>query len=177
MIKKFNKKAIIPIVLLLGTMTAIYLFSAQSGDDSNGVSHKVTRLFARLFFHEFDQMTVEQQLFVVTGLNYFVRKLAHFSVYAFLGICSYSLFYLTEIKHAYLTAVLLCAIYSVLDEVHQFFTPGRSIKIGDMVIDTVGAAFGAAIAVVAVVLIRSAGLHFAHNRKRKFGGHNIDGRK
>lgn len=40
-------------------------------------------------------------------------------------------------------AVLLSGLYGVFDEYHQLFTPLRSGKISDVVIDLAGATFGA----------------------------------
>lgn len=179
MIKRFNKKALIPVALLLCTMVAIYLFSAQNGDDSNGLSSVFSRLFGKLLFSGFDKMSEAQQLFIVTGLNHFIRKLAHFTAYMFMGICSYAFFYLAEIrlKGAYLPAVILCAAYACLDEVHQLFTPGRTGQFTDILLDTSGAAVGAALAVVAVVIVRNIKSYSARKRKYKFGGFYINGRK
>jgi len=41
-------------------------------------------------------------------------------------------------------AVLLAALYAASDEVHQRFTPGRTPAVGDVLIDAMGAAVGAA---------------------------------
>lgn len=164
---------------LLCTMTAIFVFSAQDGNDSNGLSSKFSRLFVKLLFNDFDKMTEAQQLFVVAGLNHFIRKLAHFTAYMIMGICSYAFFYLAEIrlKGAYLPAVILCALYAVLDEVHQLFIPGRSGQFNDILLDTAGAAFGAALAVVTIVVVRNIQSYFAQRRKYKFGGYYLNGRK
>jgi VanZ family protein len=40
-------------------------------------------------------------------------------------------------------AILACAAYGALDELHQRFTPGRSVEIGDFIADAAGAAVGA----------------------------------
>ena len=45
-------------------------------------------------------------------------------------------------KRTYIYAVILCMLYAVSDEVHQYFVPGRSAGVIDVVIDTVGSILG-----------------------------------
>ncbi len=162
---KLKVRIFVSLFLLFFTMFAIFNFSAQNGNESNGLSSIFSRLFCKLLFSGFDEMTSEQQLFVVSGINHFVRKAAHFTAYAVLGFCSYTSVYLIGIrlKGVYLPAVMLCAAYAVLDEIHQYFTPGRSIKITDMLLDTVGGAFGALAAMVVGIVI----VHIKTQLKRK----------
>ena len=61
-------------------MVCIFGFSTQSGTESNGLSMKVTKFFAELLFFRFDSMDIGQQTFIITELNFFIRKLAHFTV-------------------------------------------------------------------------------------------------
>ena len=42
----------------------------------------------------------------------------------------------------YILAVCLATLYSVSDEFHQSFTPGRSPSIADVLIDAIGAVIG-----------------------------------
>ena len=44
-------------------------------------------------------------------------------------------------KNIGLITVLICFLYSVSDEVHQYFVPGRACRLLDVVIDTAGSAF------------------------------------
>jgi VanZ family protein len=44
----------------------------------------------------------------------------------------------------FLTAAI-ASIYGVIDEVHQYFTPGRDCNIWDWIADTLGAILGAAV--------------------------------
>ena len=45
-------------------------------------------------------------------------------------------------KRTYIFAVVLCVLYSISDEVHQYFVPGRSAGVIDILIDTVGSSLG-----------------------------------
>ena len=114
-------------------------------------------------------MTPAEQLFVVTEINYFVRKLAHFTAYAVLGICAYANARLLgiKLKGYFLPAVFFCAAYAIFDEVHQYFTPGRTIKITDMIIDTSGAVVGAAAAAAATVILAHIATYLKTKKKNK----------
>ncbi len=64
-------------------------------------------------------------------------KLAHFLAYALLG------FLLAWGLGKRRTAFGLAALYGLLDEFHQRFTPGREVSLGDFLADALGAALGA----------------------------------
>jgi VanZ family protein len=76
-----------------------------------------------------------------------VKKLGHFAGYALLATAySFALKQDQEgQRRTLLVAVLLAAVYAILDETHQIFTPGRTPAVTDVMIDTCGAFVGAAI--------------------------------
>lgn len=96
----------------------------------------------------------------VTGLeeglvSFVVRKGAHFLEYLVLGI---SLFWTVQdlrmrpgrvpggsAGRAFLVPWAVGALYAVTDEVHQYFVPGRSCELRDVLIDACGIAAGVAI--------------------------------
>ena len=82
-----------------------------------------------------------------------MRKIAHFTEYALLGLLSIITFYTyvnrktPHLKPNYrlrpiLTLVFICALYSVTDELHQSLIPGRSPQPTDVMIDTIGVITG-----------------------------------
>lgn len=78
-----------------------------------------------------------------------VRKLAHVTLYAVLGILTawaMMAFQLTKRK-VVLWAVLIGAGYAITDEFHQLFVQGRSGEFPDVLIDTTGAVIGVLTAV------------------------------
>lgn len=96
----------------------------------------------------------------ITGLeeglvSFVVRKGAHFLEYLVLGI---SLFWtVRDLRMRYgrvpdgpagmaiLAPWAVGALYAVTDEVHQYFVPGRSCELRDVLIDACGVAAGVAI--------------------------------
>lgn len=77
-----------------------------------------------------------------------VRKIAHFSIYAFLGFWLRFLVRQYTQKYTVLLSAVFSALYAITDEIHQLFVPGRSGQLKDVLIDTSGAIVGAAIAFI-----------------------------
>ncbi|HEX2956178.1 MAG TPA: VanZ family protein [Chitinispirillaceae bacterium] len=75
--------------------------------------------------------------------NFIVRKSAHFIEYMVLGgLLFKSLFNGLKLKTVTITAFLCGLGYSITDEIHQIFVPGRTAKILDVLIDSTGIASG-----------------------------------
>ncbi len=137
-------KKIVLWALVAGCMVMIFFFSAQPSDDSMDLSDGLLEGLLRL-------LNISLPEDVVIFMRVLIRKVAHFAVYMLLGFEVYMLFKwgygLKTRKSAGITAVV-CALYSVSDEIHQIFVPGRSGMIKDVLIDTSGALCGMAMALL-----------------------------
>lgn len=78
----------------------------------------------------------------IENYSFLIRKTAHFSEYAFLGILMYT--NLKEyIRNKYLpVSFILSAAYAASDEIHQRFVSERSFALMDIFIDSCGALTG-----------------------------------
>lgn len=128
--KKSILKKIVLWILLLGWMTIIFLFSHQSGNVSEEVSSGVLSFFTNLLPFELS--------------SYFIRKMAHFMEYMVLGILIILLYYeyVKVSKKEFICCLLVCILYACSDEFHQMFVAGRSPKVFDVMIDTIGSLTG-----------------------------------
>lgn len=72
-------------------------------------------------------------------LNFIVRKCAHFSEYTLLGILVTNANHKAPIHPKF---PLLFLLIPVIDELIQYFTPGRSCQLSDMLLDGTGICFG-----------------------------------
>lgn len=70
---------------------------------------------------------------------HFIRKLAHFSIYALLGLNTLYMYKNYNVKYYALFALITCILYACSDEWHQSFISGRSPQVTDICIDTIGA--------------------------------------
>ena len=115
---------------LLVWMGVIFYFSHQSGDASMQLSDGILDSFKSLFQNFLDYHT----------LSYIVRKIAHFTEYFILGLLIYHLVkqYRVISKTEIIWMILFCVIYAMSDEFHQVFIGGRSPKVFDVIIDSLG---------------------------------------
>lgn len=146
----------IPVFFSLLIMGLIFWFSSQTGTASGELSIKITRCLAGIIYINFNSMDAELQNQIISGLHLFVRKAAHFSVYALLGfnvLLSARIFLKTPVRQI-LTALAVCAAYACFDEFYQLFVPERTGSALDVLIDTGGALTGIIAAVVIIKLIK-----------------------
>ena len=112
-------------------MNLVFGFSAQGGESSSGLSHWVATWFT-------DDVEFQDVLEPI------IRKIAHFSEYGLGGILFLGFFETFEMsnKKKLIFAVILGIIYAISDEIHQLFVDGRTGKITDVWIDSLGLVTG-----------------------------------
>lgn len=106
-------------ILTICNMMLIFYFSSQNAEQSTQTS---------AWFLQFLPFSM-----------YIIRKLAHFSIYALLGLNTFYMYKNYNVKHYALFALMTCILYACSDEWHQSFVSGRSPQITDICIDTCGA--------------------------------------
>ncbi len=136
-------RKIILSILIIVWMATIFMFSNQWSQKSSNVSGKTIRfILDKLSITEnMDKVQIDK---LVEKLQTPIRKLAHFSIYALGGIISFIFINEYNLKHGkkLLFALAICVIYAIVDEIHQYFIPGRSCEIRDVLIDSTGAILG-----------------------------------
>lgn len=135
-----RKRAVFFAVLSIAWIAVLFFFSGQSGQDSGGLSRRLTwRLLGWL---------VRRGVSFDT-LHILVRKCAHFGVFAvegfFLGMTGLSLM---RARIAVPAAAATGAVLAVLNELHQKLSEGRACSEMDMIIDSCGALAGIVFAAV-----------------------------
>lgn len=117
----------------------IFLFSAQTGAESGEISDRLA--FDLLRLETDNPWTLSEVQYALFQLvTFLLRKAAHMAVYfvltALLLLALRGIFVSARRQAAW--AIGLCAVLAALDEVHQYFVPGRSCQLRDVVIDTLG---------------------------------------
>lgn len=128
-IKKNRPLSIVSFIFCVLIMIMIFLLSYQSGEESAARSTGFYELFLRLTGFDF----ISHNMF---------RKFAHFTEYCALGFCFTSGFSFSGITSAGIAGGYFSFLYSISDEIHQFFVPERACRIYDVFIDFFGIFFG-----------------------------------
>lgn len=122
-------------------MAAIFFFSSRNADESTAQSNRAGMLAGHLFVRGFDSWTEQEQLDFARKIDYPVRKTAHASEYALLGMLLFGAMTGTR-RRRMCYAWLASTCYAATDEFHQLFVPGRSGQFTDVCIDSGGAVVG-----------------------------------
>lgn len=151
------KKTVIYAFFTFCCMVLIFCFSAQDASESDKTSDSFTVKVLSTVSSKFNDLDEEKKAEVVDSLTFPVRKAAHFSIYFVLGIFSALTFISVKKLEFYynsLIAFLLCFLYAVSDEIHQYFVKGRSCEIRDMLIDSTAALLAVIIVTAAIKIER-----------------------
>lgn len=130
-------------MLLIADMALIFAFSAQKAEQSDNTSTGVIEVLVKLFYPGFETLSEEKQQAVVDSLQFVVRKAAHMTEFASLGVllCAFA-FTFGEKFRIFLFAFLFGIFYAGTDEIHQLFVEGRSCQITDVLVDGCGVIIG-----------------------------------
>ena len=143
-----NKKWIFTTITIIWT-AVIFGFSMQPADVSNDISMSfLTEVFAKLV------PGILENEAVADFIHLLVRKGAHFTEYAILGVLSAIAVKEYVVKYKVLLNLFFCFAIACMDETLQRFVPGREGRFFDVMIDTCGAILGIAIVWIIVNKIR-----------------------
>ena len=143
------KRKIIYTLITIIWMIVIFTFSSMDTEESNGKSketikqtvEKTAEISENIGISE-NKMTQKQVNITVNKLNMPLRKCAHATEYAILAI--FIIITINEYTNKrysiskIIITILICFIYSLIDEFHQSFVPGRTSLFTDCLIDTTG---------------------------------------
>lgn len=150
------------VLLMILWMGGIFAFSSRSGSESADDSYFVGTMVGELFVPGFDDWSVQEQQEFAQKIDYPVRKTAHATEYAILGILAAGVCIPTSVRKSggraapgknrnsrsvkigreLLLPWGIAAVYAATDEFHQLFVPGRSGQLSDVILDSTGALAG-----------------------------------
>ena len=132
------------LALLLATFVIIFGFSNQDGEESTGISTKVSETIVNILHRN---GSINENKIKAKEIELFVRKLAHFSIYLIVGLLlmGFTSTYNLDFSKKFVICIIIGIIYASTDEIHQLFIAGRSGQITDVFIDTFGVITGSLI--------------------------------
>ena len=127
--------------MLIFWMILIFSFSGQNGEKSGTVSKDSIENAWEILHPSHTAEDAERKRTIVEEAQLLIRKSAHFLIYAGLGFWSLGTLYTFSVDRriAIPTSLLFCFFYASVDEMHQYFVPGRSGAISDVYLDALGA--------------------------------------
>ena len=140
-------------LLVIVTAGLIFFFSAMKGPDSMELSSGFTAWFMHLFHPDYESMSPEKQMQIYELFVFVVRKTAHFTEFAALGMSLILLLREYRLPHAAKWAWAIGTVYAGTDELHQYFNGTRTPSLQDVAIDSVGVVFGVMVIILLCRLI------------------------
>ena len=123
-----DKKKLLKILILILWMGIIFAFSHQpnSGEATYNIIEKV--------------LPTVQTNSLIEAINFIIRKSAHLTEYFILTLLIVSLLneYTKNDRKIIIISIMICFLYAITDEYHQFFVIGRTSSFRDVLIDTSG---------------------------------------
>ncbi len=134
--------ALFYLLLLFLLVSAIWIFSSQTGSDSQALS---------------DQLIHWLHLESLPEIRFLIRKAAHFSIYLVMGVLWYLFFDALGFSSgtAVLGAVLFSLLFAGIDEIHQSFVADRACQFRDVILDEIGAINGTCLTYLLLFHLRS----------------------
>lgn len=125
-----TKESIGKIILLTVFLTTFW-FSSKPADISRGQSRG---LLVKIKIVTIEDMISKSPRYIFWSRS--IRKLAHFGLYAIAGVGAFLA--TGDIKRS----ILIVFFMGSIDELHQYFVPGRGAQVSDVLLDTFGGTIG-----------------------------------
>ena len=147
-------KRTIAVILTIIWMLVIFAYSAKTAEASTGQSLRLGRALGRLVISDWNELSETEQQAFAERWDHPIRKTAHVTEFAILGILLTNVFLLrkTKKKPAAMLSLFCGIVYAASDELHQTFVPGRAGMFSDVCVDTCGVVIGTALLIGIYVL-------------------------
>ena len=142
------------LILMIVNCVTIFIFSNQNGEESGNLSGSILKDIIDVLPNTKELDESEKEI-LVEKFQVVIRKGAHFSIYTLLGFLTMGFVNTFNIdnKKKVIFSFLFGVLYAVTDEIHQLFSSGRTAKLLDVGIDSLGVIFGILIISFIIYLI------------------------
>lgn len=137
-------------------MMGIFVFSARDASTSTQDSNHIGLLIGKILIQDFEDWDAQEQLTFAEKIDHPVRKTAHATEYAVLGMLLVGALYQREEKNRKIAFLSwgIGTVYAATDEIHQLFVPGRSGQLSDVLLDSSGVAIGVVVVLGVIYFCR-----------------------
>ena len=152
------------LLCIIATMITIFIFSAQSAQESSELSGKFVEIVIKIFIPDYNNLSFSEQQKIQEKISFIVRKTAHFTEFSFLGF--FLMLHLITIGNIFkqikfkiflrsIISWFFGTFYAVTDEIHQSFVTNRYSSIKDVFIDSSGVLFGIFILIILLMFTKN----------------------
>lgn len=136
-------KKIIYLAFIIIWMLTVFMFSNENGNESQNTSRNVTKAIVKIITYN-KNILEEQEIALIEKTDYFIRKLAHYSIYLLGGILIYNYIntFNLKVSKKIIISIIIGGLSATFDELHQYFVADRSARIFDVCIDSLGVITG-----------------------------------
>lgn len=151
--KKKKAITILLVLCLLLVYMMIFGFSSDNAQESSALSRAVMDFLIDVYYK---LMGGRGEVVVVDpnamSLEEIIRKMAHFAEYMAVGFLSFwiAVLWVERLYMGILAVTVQLIVSGALDELHQYFVPGRYASIKDVMIDTAGGIAGIILILMAI---------------------------
>ena len=134
-------KKIILWILVIIWMVVIFYFSSQNAIESTNNSRAIINSAKIIDKYQTTENKKEE---MIEKADLYFREFAHACEFLILSIfiCLLLKNYNLKSKKILIISILICLIYSCIDEFHQLFVHGRSFELKDILLDNIGSVIG-----------------------------------
>lgn len=146
-------KSITSIIVVIW-MICVFQFSNESSDQTKNTSGNFTKNIVN-FISQFTELSETEKEELTQKFNPYIRKFAHYSLYTIGGILiiiNLKQYKNLKNKKQIIISLIIGVIYSISDEIHQYFIPGRACKLKDIYIDSLGILTGIVLVLLVIKL-------------------------
>ncbi len=132
---------ILGLVLTILWMLLIFYFSSKTSNEVDAEKIGLLRFVVNIFhgdkFNTYSELKKQQ---ILNDYSFYLSKTAHFIEYGILCFfCYLMLIHLKKYRINYIISLVICIFYAISDEYHQTFSSGRTPRVEDVIIDSMGA--------------------------------------
>lgn len=131
-------------LITLLIMIFLFGFSSQTKTESAAVSGEITKQIIKIIYEDYETLPEQTKLDIMHIAHAFIRKLAHFTAFFFMGVSSSNamLTYKLCKKIKFSVPLIIGLLYATFDEMHQSLVPGRGPMVLDVLLDFFGCLCG-----------------------------------
>ena len=151
-----SRARILLTVLTIAVMIMIFCFSTEPAEKSDETSGVLARQVIGMLYPEYEFYPETQRLELYDNVQTVVRKTAHFTEFAVLGLLLRLCLESWLGKRAWLLPASWAAgtLYACTDEIHQMQTAGRTGQWTDVMLDSAGVLAGVLAGILVLFMIR-----------------------